>query len=85
MAFRTDLVDRQLWLKAEGSPLPMRYVITTKDVAGFPQLSVQFSNCNLRPAVAANRFDFVAPKGAKWLKALPVDEMGEITATQESK
>ena len=85
LAFRTALVDWQLWVKAEGSPLPMRYVITTKDVAGSPQFSVQFSNWNLKPAVAANRFTFVAPKGAKRLEVLPMDEMGEIKATQEGK
>jgi hypothetical protein len=72
-------------VKAEGSPLPMKYVITTKDVAGSPQFSVQFSNWNLKPAIAASRFNFVPPKGAQRLEALPVDEMGEIKATQESK
>jgi len=85
LAFRTALVDWQLWVKAEGHPLPMKYVITTKDVAGAPQFSVQFSNWNLKPAIAANRFTFVAPKGARRLEALPVDETGEITVTQESK
>ena len=85
LAFRTALVDWQLWVKAEGNPLPMKYVITTKDVAGAPQFSVQFSNWNLKPAIAANRFTFVAPKGAKRLEALPVDAMGEITVMQENK
>ena len=85
LAFRTALVDWQLWVKAEGNPLPMKYVITTKDVAGAPQFSVQFSNWNLKPAIAANRFTFVAPKGVKRLEALPVDAMGEITVMQENK
>jgi hypothetical protein len=85
LAFRTALVDWQLWVKAEGHPLPMKYVITTKDVAGAPQFSVQFSNWNLKPAIAASRFAFVAPKGAKRLEVLPVDEMGEITVMQETK
>jgi hypothetical protein len=85
LAFRTALVDWQLWVKAEGDPLPTKYVITTKGVDGAPQFSVQFGNWNLKPAVAANRFGFVAPKGAKKLDKLPVDEMGEITVKQESK
>lgn len=85
LAFRTALVDWQLWVKAEGHPLPMKYVITTKDVAGSPQFSVQFSNWNLKPTIAANRFTFVAPKGARRLEALPVDETGEITVMQEKK
>jgi hypothetical protein len=85
LAFRTALVDWQLWVKAEGQPLPMKYVITTKDVPGAPQFSVQFSNWNLKPAIAAKRFTFVAPGGAKRLEALPVDATGELTVLQENK
>jgi hypothetical protein len=85
LAFRTPLVDWQLWVQAEGNPLPMKYVITTKDVPGAPQYSVQFSNWNLKPKVTADRFTFTAPKGATRLEALPIDEMGEIKPTQESK
>lgn len=85
LAFRKAGVDWQLWVKAEGNPLPTKYVITTKGVDGAPQFSVQFTNWNLKPAIAANRFSFVAPKGAKKLATLPVDEMGEITVKQEGK
>lgn len=85
LAFRTDLVDWQLWVKAEGNPLPMKYVITTKGIDGAPQFSVQFASWNLKPATAAKQFTFVAPKGAKKLDRLPVDEMGEITFKQEGK
>lgn len=85
LAFRTPLVDWQLWVRAEGNPLPMKYVITTKDVVGAPQFSVQFSNWNLKPAIAAGRFNFVPPKGARRLEALPVDELGEIRAMPENK
>jgi hypothetical protein len=63
----------------------MKYVITTKDVVGAPQFSVQFSNWNLKPAIAAGRFNFVPPKGARRLEALPVDELGEIRAMPENK
>jgi hypothetical protein len=85
LAFRTPLVDWQMWVKAEGDPLPMKYVITTKDVPGSPQFSVQFSDWNLKPKLTADRFTFVAPKGTKRLEAMPIDEMGEIKATQENK
>jgi hypothetical protein len=85
LAFRTAVVDWQLWVKAEGDPLPMKYVITTKGVEGSPQFSVQFGNWNLKPKIAADRFSFVAPKGAKKLDKLPLDEVGEIKVTQENK
>lgn len=85
LAFRTAKVDWQLWVKAGDEPLPMKYVITTKFLAGAPQYSVQFSNWNLKPAVNASRFTFVAPKGAEKLERLAVDETGEITIQKGSK
>lgn len=85
LAFRTPVVDWQLWVKADGDPVPMRYVITTKDVANAPQYSVQFSNWNFKPKMTADRFTFVAPKGATKLDAMPVDETGEIMIKQEGK
>jgi hypothetical protein len=85
LAFRSASVDWQLWVKAEGDPLPMKYVITSKDVAGAPQYSVRFSNWNLKPVISAKRFTFVAPKGAQKQAALLIDETGEVVVKQEGK
>jgi hypothetical protein len=85
LAFRTSKVDWQIWVKEGAEPLPMKYVITTTWTTGAPQYSVQFANWNTKPAIPANGFTFVAPKGAEKLMALPVDETGEINATQGSK
>jgi hypothetical protein len=85
LAFRTPKVDWQIWVKEGNEPLPLKYVITTKWMTGAPQYSVQFSNWNTKPAIAASRFSFVAPKDAVRLDALPVDEMGELGAPQGSK
>ena len=85
LAFRKAGVDWQLWVKAEGNPLPTKYVITAVGVDRAPQFSVQFTNWNLKPAIAASRFSFVAPKGAQKLAGLSIDEMGEITVKQEGK
>ena len=78
LSFREDQVDWQLWVKAGDEPLPMKYVITTKWTTGAPQYSVQFSNWNLAPVIAGDRFTFVVPQGAQKLDTLPVDEAGEI-------
>ena len=85
LAFRTAKVDWQLWVKAGNEPLPMKYVITTKLMTGAPQYTVQFANWNLKPAIAAKQFTFVAPKGAQKLNELPVDETGEISIKEGSK
>lgn len=85
LAFRTPKVDWQVWVKAGDEPLPMKYVVTTKWLTGAPEYSVQLSNWNLKPAIAADRFAFVAPKGAQKLETLPVDETGELIVKPEGK
>jgi len=85
LAFRTATVDWQIWVKDGDEPLPMKYVITSKRVAMSPQYSVVLSNWNTKPTIAANRFQFVAPPGARKLQGLSVDETGEITTSEEGK
>jgi hypothetical protein len=47
LAFRTPRVDWQMWVQAEGDPLPLRYVITSKWVTGAPQYSVRLTDWNV--------------------------------------
>jgi hypothetical protein len=83
LAFRTAKVDWQIWVKDGAEPLPMKYVITTKWVTGAPQYSVELSNWNTKPMIAADRFKFAAPQGARKLQRLAVDEMGELAPSEE--
>jgi hypothetical protein len=85
LSFREDEVDWQLWVKTGDEPLPMKYVITTKWLTGAPQYSVQMSNWNLKPTIAADRFTFAVPKGATKLETLAVDEAGELQRGEENK
>ena len=85
LAFRTPTVDWQIWVKDGDQPVPLKYVITSKRIAGAPEYSVVMSNWNLKPTIAADRFKFVAPKGATNLKGIEVDETGEITITEGAK
>lgn len=85
LAFRTPKVDWQIWVKDGAEPLPMKYVITTKWLAGAPQYSVELSNWNTKPAIAADRFKFAVPQGAKKLQRLAVDETGEFAPSEEGK
>jgi hypothetical protein len=78
LAFRAPHVDWQLWVKAEGDPLPMKYVITTKWMTAAPQYSVRFREWNTDPKIEAGQFDFKVPQGAKRLETINVDELGAI-------
>jgi len=77
LIFREAQVDWQLWVQVGDQPLPMKYIITTKWIAGAPQHSVRFREWNTKPKIEADRFTFTAPKGATQLVAISVDEMGE--------
>lgn len=85
LSFRAGKVDWQLWVRTGDEPLPMKYVITSKWTTGAPQYSVQLTNWNLKPVIAADRFTFAAPAGSEKLETLPVDECGEITERTEVK
>jgi hypothetical protein len=85
LAFRTPIVDWQIWVQDGEQPLPLKYVVTTKRLSGAPQYSVQLSQWDLKPVVAASRFKFTPPAGVEKLNALPVDGTGEITNTEGAR
>ena len=72
LAFSGPEVDWQVWVQDGDKPLPRRYVVTTKDVAGWPQYTVAMSNWNVAPTVADARFSFVPPAGARKIDFLPL-------------
>ena len=78
LAFRQAKVDWQLWVQVGDTPLPMKYVITSKWVTGAPQYSARFRNWSTNPKPSADQFAFSPPAGAKKLENIPVDEMGEF-------
>ena len=78
LIFRAPKVDWQLWVQTGKTPLPMKYIITTKWVTGAPQYSVRFRDWNVKPKITANQFTFTAPAGAKKIDEIPVNEVGEL-------
>lgn len=78
LTFREPHVDWQLWIKAEGDPLPMKYVITTKWMTGAPQYTVRFRDWDTSPKIEAGQFDFKVPQGAKKLDAINFDNVGTL-------
>ena len=85
LAFREDSVDWQIWVQTGDKPLPMKYVITSKWHTGAPQYEIRFRDWNTNPKIDKNEFTFSAPAGAVKLETLALDEMGELTTTQEGK
>ena len=76
LAYRAADIDWQLWVSAEGEPLPVKYVITSKWMTGAPQFSVQLHDWNSTVSVSEADVTFVPPDGARELEAGAVDELG---------
>ena len=57
--------DLQLWIKDGPEAVPLRYVITSKDVKSQPQFTVQLTNWQPNAALTKETFTFTPPAGAK--------------------
>jgi len=71
-------VDWQIWIQTGDTPLPMKYVITSKWLTGAPQYTASFRNWNTNPKIDASQFEFTAPKGAQKLDSIAVNEAGQL-------
>ena len=65
LAFRNKEVDWQIWIAQGDRPYPCRYVITSNQVAGGPQYSIQVRNWKTGGEAVSTDFSFKAPAGAK--------------------
>lgn len=79
LAFREAEVDWQLWVQTGDTPLPIKYIITTKWLTGAPQYEIRFREWNMKPNIKDSQFTFSVPKGVRKVETIPVNEMGELT------
>jgi len=79
LAFRGHQVDWQLWVTDGPKALPVKYVITSKWIAGAPEYVLRLHDWNTEPSIDAAKFSYAAPAGATKLELLPVDETGDLS------
>jgi hypothetical protein len=65
LSLRGENVDVQVWLSAEGDPLPRRMVLTYHRDPGQPQFRAQFTEWNLSPEAPDELFAFNPADGAE--------------------
>jgi hypothetical protein len=82
VAARTDAVDFQVWVAAEGNPLPQQVIITYKHEEGQPQFRAEFKNWNLAPSISPALFVFTPPQGAEKIPFM-VDLRESVGAVQK--
>lgn len=64
LAFRGHDTDWQIWIQTGPQPIPRKYVITSKTVAGAPQYTLRIKDWKTDAIAAADIFSFKPPEGA---------------------
>jgi len=65
--------DLQLWIQRDGRPLPLKLVITYKNIPMAPQYQAVLMDWALGTKVSADSFEPSLPKGAKQVEFLKVE------------
>ena len=79
MAFRYE-VDRQIWIAQGSRPLPCKYVITSKLIAGYPAYTISIGDWQTGIGAADGTYVFKAPTGAK---QITLEELRAMKDTED--
>jgi hypothetical protein len=71
LAFVGQDVDWQVWIQDSPTPLPLRFVITTKTMKEQPEFAVRLSHWDPQATLADATFAFQPPPGSKRVDSLP--------------
>lgn len=80
LSYRADDIDWQLWVRSDGDPVPVRYVVTSKWMTAAPQFTVQIAEFAPIADVPGDTFAFAAPAGAR---LITLDELPEFDLLAE--
>jgi hypothetical protein len=61
----------QIWIKDGPDAMPLRYVVTSEDLPGRPEFTLQLRNWQPNAPVQADNFSFSPPPGAKQVAFAP--------------
>jgi len=76
LAFRAADVDWQVWIQDGDKPLPLKFILTSKQVKGEPQFTAVIRDWDLAPKLTDKEFVFTPPKGAKKIEFLRLSAEG---------
>ncbi len=74
LAFRGEETDWQIWIENSETPLPKKFIITTKWLAGAPQFTALVTQWDVSAQLKDRQFIFVAPDKANKIEFLPREE-----------
>lgn len=64
IAFTTPVVDWQVWVADGDKPVPVKYVLTTRDDPAQPQFVTRITRWNTDPVIPEGLFEFITPATA---------------------
>ena len=64
-------VTYQIWIEDGPQPVPLRYVVTGRDMRGSPQFTIELRNWQPNAPVSESAFAFTPPAGAKQVAFAP--------------
>ena len=85
LAFRTKEVDWQIWIAQGERPYPCRYVITSKEIAGAPQYTIDIRGWKTGTEVTADEFSLKLPADAKKIEASGLPDYDELPSIFAAK
>ena len=85
LAFRTKEVDWQIWIAQGSRPYPCRYVITSKNVKGSPEYTLDIRAWKTGAEVASDGFKLEVPADAKKLTPGQIPDLDEIPGLFKAK
>lgn len=80
LAFRNQDTDWQIWIERGERPIPRKYVITSKAVAGAPQYTLRITDWKSDAAAAPDAFAFKPPAEARKVEIEALSGIDEVPA-----
>ncbi len=79
LAFQAGEIDWQIWIAHGDRPYPCKYIVTSKDIAGGPQYSIQFNNWMTGSDAETGEFVFENATSATQIEAADLaSKMSEL-------
>lgn len=73
LAFSKPGTDFQVWVARGDQPLPMKLVVTSRDILSAPQFSVVLREWDLETEIADEKFTFTPPEGAQAIEFIVLE------------
>ena len=81
LAFRNRDVDWQIWIENDDTPLPCKYLITSKWTRSEPQFSVVFFDWDIAAKLKNEQFIFTPPEDSEKIEFISIEVNGVTPAS----